>query len=176
MMGVGIKNIILFVLIILILHFLVKNAILEKKRDGKEHLKPENDVSDTTIKTTKTEPLCNNNSAQLPKTVEEQKKELFQYVMDEAEIEKFFEPQLLPEPNDKFENEYSIACDARNAVKDPSVSDWKKKTKDPPNQSNNYLVIHEYSDESGLNGGKLPGGLDGYDGYDNLFQDYKCGL
>jgi hypothetical protein len=169
MLGTGFKNVLLFILIILILHFLIKNAILEKKGIslgfGKEHLTPENKSSDTK----------DNKKKNHVKTPDEHKQELFKYVMEDGEVEKFFEPSThkeLPEPNDIFETEYSIACDASNAVKETPVP--KKKGKSPDDQDNNYLVIHQYKDESSLNGGKLLGGLHGYDSYLNNFQEYSC--
>jgi hypothetical protein len=181
MLGTGFKNVILFILIILILHFLIKNAILERKNAGKEHLSPApTNVTSSRQNTTSiiNTPSKDNviSSMKHTKTPAEHKQELFKYVMEEDNIEKFFEPTIntiLPEPNDKFENEYNIACDARNAVTE-TIAD-RKKFNDPPDQNNNFLVIHKYQDESTLNGGKLLGGLDGYDEYNTMFQSYKCG-
>jgi hypothetical protein len=156
--------------------------MLERKKLKAEHLQDalntldstsnnsSDNTSDQTIAATTEDAPLNSK-----KSVEEHKKELFQYVMDEGEPDKFFETKPALEANDKFSNEYNIACDAKTIIKD-TVLDARKNAKDPKSQNYNYLVIHEYNDESSLNGGKLLGGLDGYDSLNPImYEEYKCG-
>ena len=167
MLGTGIKNGILFVLIILILHFLIKNMLLEKTVPI-EFMRDE--TSDIPEKKIVSEIAKNKNS----KTMEENKQDLYKYVMEDSEMEKFFEPQLLPEANDKFDNNYPVACDAKIIMDDEAVKTEKKTLTKPEQINNNFLVIHDYKDESSLNGGKLYDGLNGYDEYDNMYEEYRC--
>ena len=169
MLGTGIKNGILLVLIILILHFLIKNMLIEhqgapaktllsKLRDEAiENLSEKHDVAPVE-----------------PESNQHQQQDLYKYVMDEGNMETFFEPELLPEANDKFDPSYPVACDATQIMDKQNTESLHKKPKQPTQQSNNFLVIHDYQDESPLNGGGGFDHLSGYDEYDTFYQDYAC--
>lgn len=166
MLSTGIKNAILFVLIILILHFLIKNITLEKEKSQLKAKEPGHVLSQESPQ----QPL-----SVAAKSPEEKKKELYKYVMDETDIEKFFEPKIIPEPNDAFDTSYDIACDGEKALHDESPSQ-KKVQKEVKNEANSaFLTIHEYADENALNGGALFDGLNGYDGFGSMYEEYKCG-
>jgi hypothetical protein len=159
MLATGIKNCVLFILIILILHFLIKNSLLDKNR---EHL-----VS-TTQQAAKEDTIEQHESKDNDK---DNDKELFKYVMEETEPSKFFEPQA----NDNFETASPVACDAKVIMNTSTFEETKKKSHSPKNQQNNFLTIHEYEKESGLNGGNLFDGLSGYDENYSNYEAYHCG-
>jgi hypothetical protein len=158
MLGTGIKNGILLLLIIMIFHFLIKNAVLERQRTN--------------------EPIVSEgpNEGGLETVADAQHDELYKYVMDGDTKEEFDEgckPREKPQPSpETLDTTYPIACDATQVMQ--PKHDLKKKEKHPE-QVNDFLVIHEYRDENPLNGGKLFDGLQGYDAYDAAYQDYKCG-
>jgi len=160
MFGVGVKNAILFMLIILILHFLIRNLMLEKhlslsvKSEKKEQMQAiEREEDDFPFET---------------KRVEDKSKELYEYVMREEEH--FTEPQ----PNESFETQLPVACDANLIMKTNISKELPKEEKKLTSQKNPFLVIHEYEDESALNGGKVFDGLDGFDEYGDVYEEYKC--
>jgi hypothetical protein len=119
-----------------------------------------------------------------PQTPEDKKEELLKYVMNDMDMdmdmdmdtehfgEKKHKTGSIPVPNDDFEPEYNIACDAQNLIKPDDFE--RKKSKKPKQKNNSYFFINEYKNESGLNGGQLLGGLDGYDMYDSVYQEYSC--
>lgn len=174
MIATGLKNALLLVLIVLILHFLLKNIIIER---NKEHMKDSSRPAPfaSNEKTPMLEanvvgkpsaaPVAgadiaggNGSAAVAPKSAAQQKKELMDFVM-----------------TDTADNFYDIACDATPAMKQPT-SQEKKPTKPTKDQQNNFLVIHEYAEESGLNGGAVLGGFaSGWDGqFGASFQEYSC--
>lgn len=168
MLGTGIKNAILLFLIILILHFLIKNTLLEKRAETKseEHIHKSEESSLTKA------PVA---LASSPATVADKKKELFDFVMMEDDATVPAAKEGFVEPNDKFHNELPVACDAQRIMNEEHpVIAKSKKAKDKTSHGD-YLVIHEYQDESSLNGGKMLGGLSGFDSYDTMYQEYKCG-
>jgi hypothetical protein len=172
MLGTGLKNGILFVLIILILHFLVKNALIEKKMEHLSELQPvlKSKSDEVSVqKEPKLPPVVDQCGKKLPKSEEDMKNELLSYVMEDGD-----KPSGLPEPNENL-NHYNIACDARTIIKEESPFPVAKNAKNPDRQAGNYLTIHEYSNESTLNGGKLFGNLEGYDEFGSFYEEYKCG-
>ena len=186
MLGTGLKNSLLLLLIILILHFLIKNLLLERqhasKQGAREPYAQDPNGNDGPITTTAMEGKetgfevgreeCGQDKGETIKN------DLYKYVMDDGEMEKFFEPnikQQVPEASEKFDTKYPIACDAMSIMKDTGLPDARKKPKRPEQANNGFLVIHDYSDESALNGGQLYDGLNGYDGIDTMYEEYKCG-
>ena len=170
MLGTGLKNGILLILIILILHFLIKNMLLDQA--GKRTIENLETVEQVGKKG---EPSIPSSQPMQPKSAEDNKNDLYKYVMEEGEMERFFEPQLLPEANDKFDKSYPVACDAKVIMTDDNITDVKKKAIRPEQLNNSFLVIHDYTDESPINGGKLFDGLTGYDEYNTMYEEYKCG-
>ena len=172
MLGVGIKNAILLFLIIMILHFLIRNVLLEKS-SRKEHFdKPVKESKDTTTAPENVENFMADIDNLKPKTMDKTN-ELLEFVMGG---ESTFHESFL-EPNDAdFKQELPVACDARRILDDVKEAPKKKKNRKDPQQHNNFLVIHEYEEENTLNGGKLFGGnLTGFDSFDTGFQSYSCG-
>ena len=182
MLGTGLKNSLLLLLIILILHFLIKNLLLERlhasRQGAREPYAQDPSGNDGPVTATETDgknPDVEECGQDKGETI---KNDLYKYVMDDGEMEKFFEPKLMPqvpESSEKFDTKYPIACDAMSIMKDTGLPDARKKPKRPEQTNNGFLVIHDYSDESALNGGQLFDGLNGYDGIDTMYEEYKCG-
>lgn len=163
MLGSGLKNGILFLLIILIMHFLIKNILLERKRDsfvenvGGTTKEVIDKISATVLPQVSQEKSC-----------EEKKQELYKYVMEAGDLEK-----IIPKADDKaFQDQYNLACDAQVSMetKDTQIRELKKTSGQP----GSFLTIHEYKDESPLNGGNVFDGIGGYDGFDDVYQSYSC--
>ena len=172
MMNVGIKNAILLLLIILILHFLLMNIIADHQQTR-------------SLPNTTSPPL-----AQPSKEIEkgkESKKETFEcektkqddllaYVMQEEGGFGGLQADWVDSNDYKFDKELPVVCDTSKLLESdqnlpqmkPKVS--SKETTTRGNINNNFLVIQEYENESGLNGGKVFDGLCGFDEYGDSFQ------
>ena len=157
MLGIAVKNAILFLLIILIIHFLLRNILIEKKGDTLQEVKEIPHTKETVLLKTK--------------NIEDQKNELLKFVMDD--IETFQEQPII---DSTYKNEISTLTDTKKGITPTTDNVPQKKGKRNPGQNDNFLVIHEYEDESSLNGGKVLDGLDGFGGFDKyglMFEEYK---
>lgn len=170
MLGTGIKNAILLFLIILILHFLIKNTLLEKRAEQKDDARVQKS-DEVSLPKASAAPAAPAVAA----TAADKKKELFDFVMMEDDASLPIAKEGFVEPNDKFQNELPVACGAQKIMNDEHPIIAKSKKAKDKTSHGDYLVIHEYEDESSLNGGKLLGGLSGFDSYDTMYQEYKCG-
>jgi len=165
MMNVGIKNAILLLLIIFILHFLVMNMITDKQiktNNGTTSNQEPSKLSNDDTKDDKKEPFeC------------ETKKDddLLAYVM---QGESGNQTEWVDSNDAKFEKEMPIVCDTKNILDpEPTLPPMKPKVSSKvkfAENNNNFLVIQEYENESGLNGGKFFDGLCGFDEYSDTFQ------
>ncbi len=169
MLGVGIKNALLMLLIILILHFLIKNVLVEQRSYNMKTEKPKVEVKDLEddIQIRDNIPTIEQNKA-------DKKDELLKFVMDDegeakTNLEKFFEPIANEEA---FDDSYNIACDANLDTKKVIENSMKAPKKPNEQNANNFLIIHEYNNENVMNGGSL-GGLGGYDEYDSHYESYS---
>lgn len=170
MIGIGIKNAILFLLIILILHFLIKNTLLDRgmiPQPGK--------VS---------------GEKKYFETFTDQKMKMMQYIMEEpSTIDKAFSEKIiqpcdkqmndcLPEKKDDNKIERSMSCDNILQTNDDADA-MKLKADCKLNQDKkDFMIIKEYENEKGLNGGQIfDDGLNAFDNYDQYFQTYssQCG-
>lgn len=166
MIAIGIKNAILFLLIILIMHFLIKNMLLDRVTAGGKVTGEKKYFENFT----------------------DQKMKMMQYIMeepssiDQAFSEKIIKPcdkenDCLPEKKDNNTIERSMSCD--NILQTSDDADAMKLKADCKlNQDKkDFMVIKEYEQEKGLNGGELFDGLNAFDNYDMYFQTYssQCG-
>jgi hypothetical protein len=164
----GLKNSILLILIILILHFLIKNVMLDmEQKNNKQATPPEDNKGGET----------NNllGATNVVTTTQDSQKALLDFVMSEGPssddkpgIEKYFEPIA---KEDFLEG--GAACDPNLQVKG-EVEKNLKIPKAPSEQKGNFLVISEYANEHVMNGGELLNGVGGFDGYDTGFGSYAC--
>lgn len=152
MLSIAIKNSLLVVLIILILHFMMKNYLIEKdnifvKAQG-QSLRKENYSQD------------------IPKQEKEQKTDTSAHVtppMNKAADDLF---KFVFEDDTPITNQ-SPMCkqDKQTYIPEPStINVAKPEVKQQPLNFEN-LVLNEYENESPLNGGHLYGSLSGYDSY-----------
>jgi hypothetical protein len=167
MLSLAVKNAILVTLIILILHFMIKNYIVEmpvpRPLQPVSEVKQDNvtneHFTDTQIKPI--EPIPQPKSAPdlidkkdaLEKKAKED--ELYKFVFDDSEITSCSPPlketPYVPEPS-------SI-----KAPKEPCKSS---------NLNFDNMFINEYDNESSLNGGTFFGGLSGYEITSNDYVSY----
>lgn len=172
MIGIGIKNAILFLLIILILHFLIKNMLLDRgviSQPGKAGVSGEHKYFENFT---------------------DQKMKMMQYIMEEpSTIDKAFNEKIIqpcettkvndcpPMKSDDNKIERSMSCD--NILKTSDDADAMKLKADCKlaQDKKDFMVIKEYENEKGLNGGELFDGLNAFDNYDMYFQTYssQCG-
>lgn len=160
MIAIGIKNAILFLLIILIMHFLIKNMLLDRVTSGGKYFENFTD----------------------------QKMKMMQYIMEEpSSIDKAFSEKIiqpcdkendcLPEKKDDNTTEKSMSCD--NILQTSEDADGMKIKADCKlNQDKkDFTVIKEYENEKVHNRGELFDGLNAFDNYDMYFQTYssQCG-
>lgn len=137
MLSIAVKNSLLIVLIIFILHFMLKNHLIERYQDR--------DTSKTTMVPKVVQP--EEPKQDLPKT---QEQELYKFVF-ESELET---------------SEPAQACFPPSQSNiDPGTVKQPKQPQDACNLIGlSSFVLNEYDNESALNGGNLFGSLTGYDG------------
>ena len=203
MLSVGIKNSILVILIILIIHFIIKNMILER---------PSNKGVDAELKNAKAgyhppyspekftniaekEDICKSkprdDDALLKKYQED---ELMRFVAmgDSSEsksLDSFFKDNIVSsdvkdkqsctEMNvckfkaDNQQLPLSTTCDT-NIQSLPLTDNMKIHANCELNQDKkNIMILTEYENEKDMNGGKLFGVLDAFDNYDLNYQQYE---
>lgn len=164
MIGSGLKNGILFFLIILILHFLIKNILLERSKDTFIEQEKSDIKNINSIKVDEKQYLHQE------KSCDQKKEELYKYVMEAGDLEK-----IIPKSNDdSFQDQYNLVCDTKTIMEPKDKEASMKKPQKPSEQAGSFLTIHEYTDESPLNGGNVFDGIGGYDGFDDVYQSYSC--
>ena len=160
MLNIGLKNAILFLLIILILHFLIKNILVDRK--------PETPAQQSYFE-----------------KFTEQRKKIMNFINsdEETELNKAFDQKLikectsestcLPRKSDEHILPLSTTCDAGIQELKPDDPMKLKADCQLPQDYKSFMVIKEYENEKGMNGGKLFDGLDAYDGFEDYFESYK---
>ena len=151
MISVAIKNAILLILIILIIHFMLKNALREKF-ENPLHPQPPPSYSSSggeilpgAVQPSPPDALTSAGATASKKSDEE---ELLKYVLGQADS--------TTEPT---------TCKVQNTPYVPETTSLKapKKTIPSSNGYSEFEVINEYEDETALNGGKVLGSLSGFD-------------
>lgn len=163
MLSVAVKNAILVILIVLILHFLLKNYLLERRTGPNDKPAPMEsfESSPAYVPVTTQKPVA---SQSLPTPVNEtdtkvtdSASELFKFVFDDSSILQSYE---------------SSECKPSSLSSVPEPSSVKP-SKQPEKQTINFdnLVLNEYDNESVLNGGNIFNSLKGFD---SLAGDYMA--
>ena len=198
MFSLGIKNAILVLLIILILHVLIKNAIVnddnrqrKQKREAFETAAPLDKAYEKLIDKSSDEPQIPACPAPEQKGSEED--ELLKYVYgddkDTTDIGTFFKgldvtkdvekniqaklacPVLKSDDNSL---PLSTTCDPKLQNMSASLADKDVKADCDLKQPLQTMLLKEYNDENAMNGGALYGSLSAYDDYALSFQEYAC--
>lgn len=200
MLAIGLKNSILFLLIVLIIHVLIKNAIIDK------HIK-EKFVPVASSPATGKEPRLisdkdigykdglnnnntnNNTSCKFPPPQEEDELYDFVYGKDE-DLDKFFKDNT--EIKQAIQEKLQCKVITKNCDEDMSIipqsttcdpgvvaeklnSKINMKPKNTLNQNLSLLTVKEYEDENSMNGGALLGGqLNAFDNFASVYDDYTC--
>lgn len=195
-LAVVIKNLILFVLIILIGHFLVKNYLLDKHAPSTTPSKPSSSIpekSTSQLPPSLAQPLKSGVGEGLPvvdkpqdskpltepQGLDKAKEELLKFVDDEEEsvnMSKYFSctTTLPPVPTDDCKSKVQVSqfplsttCDANIQI--VSKEPIKKDISHCAVSSTNVVLLNEYENEKPMNGGALYGGLSGFDSFDNHY-------
>lgn len=208
MLAVSIKNSILILLIVLILHFLIKNTLMEKRSFAKQEVASKSvmeSFASTSTNTSAPTPAAPKEAskpapvAEAPKecdaievkerNTDKEREELLKYVFgddakaDDQDLDQFFRPTTegvsttqgdpCPLPRtDASSLPVSTTCDPSLL----SLSLEKDRKKPASNKCVKQdvragMVLQEYDNESGMNGG-LFGGLNAFDGFASSFGDY----
>jgi hypothetical protein len=181
MLGIGIKNAILIILIILILHFVIKNILMNKTV-----LFP--------IKKEKFEPKKSSDSLGPQKCLSEN------LSSEKDKLLKFVFGDDMPKGDNNLDNFFKdvskkiLECDKDNYMEckvksddhriplastcDPKMfelpsTDLIKKA-DICNTKKDLMILNEYTNESQMNGGNLYAGISAYDDFDQNYEQYSC--
>lgn len=180
--AIVVKNIILFVLIVLIGHFLVKNFLIDKQ-DPKQQptsissIKIDAKQEETTKKKDATEATIAKPEKE-PEGLDKAKAELLKFVDEEdtdLNLKKFFK-ETSDVPTDECKSKLQTSQFPLSTTCDPNIQaievkkEVPRKPKSCTNLSKNILVLNEYDNENVMNGGELFGGLNAFDSFDNQFQ------
>lgn len=202
MLSIGIKNSILVLLIVLILHFLLKNLILERKpsvpQETAKRLEPYQNKDPTDTRQISKEEACRNVRLDDVQKKKLEQEEMMRYVAmgDESEdktLDKYFRDNIVSDEVKDLEKslQENTACKYKeddkhlpvtttcNAeVQSLAVANNMKVRADCnlKQDKKNIMILTEYEDEKDMNGGALFGGLSAFDGFDVNYQTYSCGL
>lgn len=168
MFSVGLKNAILVCLLILILHFTIKNIMFDKG-SKKESFKTSEEPP----------PQCRFYDNNDKKDLETEKKQMLEYVMgDPEDLDKYFKgnpvtevaknQQCAPKTDDNT-LPLSTTCDPSLTQVNLGESMKVKANCDLPQDKKNVMLLKEYENEKPLNGGELYGGITAYDSLDLYF-------
>lgn len=198
MLSLGLKNAILVLLIILILHVLIKNAIIDQK-PVKEKFITGAPVEETkkdyleANKITTPAPACPKPA--VAEKDEDSEKELLKYVYGEDDtkedgnLSQYFKGMDITR-DVKKDIDAKISCTSLkkkndglplSTTCDPQLQTLKtddtlllKQQKKPEAQNISNMMLGEYEDENAMNGGELYGNLSAYDDMAFSFEDYNC--
>lgn len=172
MLSIAIKNSILVILIILILHFFIKNVILEKSTEKFSTFNVDSTKSDT-------DKLCTVDDS--AKKTDFYNDELMQYVKNgDIELDKYFQDNIVTESDttqckkiDDKQLPLSSTC-SPDIQKLSDNEDTMKITSDCGTQDKKIMILKEYADEKTMNGGKLFNdiNLTPYDDFDINYQEW----
>lgn len=199
-LALAIKNTILFILIILIVHFMVKNVLLEKPQSKPVQPVPSGSASEpvsTVVISKKADadiPPSKPSSDEVPRTkqqggLDKAKEELLKFVSDDDEdLDKFFTKCTTT----KSTSSDNAICKSRathppfplSTTCDPAIQKLPeatpqatlcaKKTTNTQESKKKVMILQEYDNENSMNGGDLYGGLKAYDMFDDNYQQYSC--
>lgn len=182
MFGIGIKNALLVLVIILIVHFYIKTKLLDKN------------INDTKIKNDSTEKFTSHCKSEVKKEEKiNDKEELFKYVFGDTQInlshedmDKYFSGEDIskdvkqlnktcPEPEKRITKDF-LELESCGPKLDKPSFDFDKEMKNKCNiiQNKNVLILSEYEKENSMNGGPLYGGLDAYDMSGLNYVEFNC--
>lgn len=185
MLGLAVKNVILFTLMILIFHFLIKNAIVDRKPVP---------AATATVPTAHAAGKSyegfvgqiKSERADGPDLYNDEKKRMMSYVLQEEEtdLDTVFSQKIItectkeecPKKTDDAKLPLSTTCDANIQELKPEDPMKVKADCKLPQDHKSFMLIKEYENERDINGGKLYDGLQAYDSYEDYFsQALLCG-
>lgn len=193
MFGIGIKNSLLVLVIILIIHFYIKTILLNNNiKNDKNTVIKEKDTKEKVVEKFNLEECRKFN--QEVKVDTNDKEELFKYVFGDSkinltheDIDKYFSGEDVskdvkslkkncPEPEKRITKDYLELENCGPELEKPSFNFEKDKKKNECNivQNKNVLILSEYEKENSMNGGELYGGLNAYDTSGLNYLEFNC--
>lgn len=165
--AVALKNVVLMLLIILILHFLLKNMLLERKKS--EPCVPYIAIEQQVCPPSVEEEVLLIEEAQIaPKPKDRRRNKKVCGEKKEVDVELELQQFVFEDASDELERFFAAA-----PADPPEVSKIDKETKEPAatrGSTANVSFINEYKDESVLNSGDPFGtGLMAFDAFDSKF-------
>ncbi len=187
MFAIGIKNSLLVLVIILIIHFYIKTKMLDNNIKNEKKI-----VNDKVIEKFNLEE-CKEKNKEI-KVDSDDKEELFKYVFGDSkinltheDIDKYFSGEDVskdvkslkkncPEPEKRITKDYLELENCGPQLEKPTFNYDKEKKKNECNivQDKNVLILSEYEKENSMNGGELYGGLDAYDTSGLNYLEFNC--
>jgi hypothetical protein len=190
MLAIGIKNAILIILIILIVHFAIKNIIMTN--DDRKEITPETkekflDILPNPISTS-SEPKCMPQSPD--DNLESDKENLLKFVFgndvpsNSKGLDDFFKDysnqisqcdkpyETCNKKSDDHTVPLASTCDP-NVQELPITQDFTK-AKEVCNTKKDLMILNEYTNENAMNGGSLYGDINAYDDFDLSYSQYSC--
>jgi hypothetical protein len=176
-----IKNTLLVLLIIIIIHFIIKNRVLEtvaltkKKAElNQQHIDTSHGKKLTTaVEEAKLERLVKHDEAALKSRLSQDQdiKDLYNFVFDQTskqELSSYFpEPPKCTEVNEAGQGHKAVISHHESLKKNPALPTSH-------NYFKNAVSLQEYQDENVMNGGKMDQCLLGYDPLaDNGFMELE---
>lgn len=191
--AIGIKNAILIVLITLIIHFALKNMIIDK-RDKLQMTPSIEDTKRSNVirkETFITEPKC---MPQSPNdNLESEKENLLKFVFGEdmpgngKGLDDFFKDfsnqisqcdkpyqECSAKKSDDHKVPLTATCDPK--IQEIPLIPEAEKAKEVCNTKKDLMILNEYNNENPMNGGVLYANISPFDDYDINFQQYSCEL
>lgn len=192
--ALAIKNTVLFVLILLILHFVVKNVLLEKSfpRASSTQAVKSSDIGSTTttnIVNPKTEETPTEVPSGVPSSdivnkvqggLDKAKEELLKFIDDDEDDDKDLNSYFINKSstattkpcdyNDKIGDQplpLNTTCDSQ--IQKLSMAKESHLDLSPKKDVKTLKFVKEYDNESTMNGGQLFGGLEAFDAFDNKY-------
>lgn len=198
MLSLGLKNAILVLLIILILHVLIKNAIADKKIKETFQNNALNKADLVSLEQNKVKPItapsCPKSESDIHTVSkkEEDESELLKYVYgddkDTTDISQYFKGMDITKDVQK-EIDAKLSCKAikkdeslpLSTTCDPQLQSLQadenlKKVRFDCDLKQNIsnMMLSEYEGENAMNGGELYGNLSAYDGFGLNYEEYEC--
>lgn len=199
MLAIAIKNTILVILIILIIHFLIKTFIMEKSPSKKENF--QDNQSSTGIPAIlpstshmtdldKKYNICTDIRTDDLELKKQQQEELMRYVAtgddeDSKILESYFKDNMVSRDvkdidpnmckrNDDHHLPLSTTCDTKLQSITSQETDKRIIADCNLPQDKNVMILTEYENEKDINGGAMFGGLSGFDNFDLNYESYSC--
>lgn len=172
MLSLALKNGIIMILIILILHFLIKNYLVDHRPQPQQQPQPFATSSKPAIMEAITEPIVDMHidfSSDVSKDVEPQNKASPQTDIDSDDLLNYVKSLTEGDPPKLVDDSCEIKLDP--GYTNSSIKRGNP-VKDPSGVVSQYYTINEYDDENVMNGGRIFSNIEGYE-HNDMFCSFE---